>query len=54
MSNKKIKKFIGATQPEVVWFRYIIPDHPPLLYRINWDMSIHESVHYGSNKKIFF
>jgi len=54
MSNKKIKKFIGAIQPEVVWFRYIIPDHPPLLYRINWDMSIHESVHYGSNKKIFF
>ena len=51
MSNKK---FTGAIQPGVVYLGYIIPDLPPLLYGIIWDMSIHKSVHNGSNKKNIF
>jgi len=54
MSNKKIKKFTGAIQPRVVYLGYIIPDLPPLLYGIIWDMSIHKVFIMGQIKKYFF
>ena len=51
MSNKK---FTGAIQPRVEYLEYIIPDLPPLLYGIIWDMSIYKVFIMGQIKKYFF